>query len=454
MLRLPRALFSPFVSIVLGILIIGQPVYTGMTFAQGPPQKISTPSGKIIIPRSSVEDPADADIRAHTNHLIFVADQPQAAGAGPAGENPSSLACVYNIVNPALNPGCLTNPTSGVFTNPVGGSGVIAIVDAFDYPTAYSDLSTFSTQFGLLPTLTNCTGAALGPNCFQVVYATGVRPSTDCGWNQEAALDIEWAHAMAPGASIVLVEAATNSNADLLVAVDKATSIVQGAGGGQISMSWGGSESRRESSSDSHFDAAGVAYFASSGDVGGKTIWPGVSQNVVSAGGTRVNRDSAGNFSSESAWSKEICGGGPCGGGGGPSRYESRPLYQNVISGIVGSSRGTPDFSFDADPQTGVAVYENSTACTGTNAGWLVFGGTSVSSPALAGIVNLADTAGHHLSTGRLNGYQEQILLYTGYPNYSESTFRDITTGNTGFAAKTGWDFATGIGSDQGLNSK
>jgi subtilase family serine protease len=222
-------------------------------------------------------------------------------------------------------------------------------------------------------------------------------------------------------------------------------------------MSWGSGEFRRESLYDSHFNPTGtapVAYFAAAGDTGGKTIWPGVSPNVISAGGTKVNRDSGdftGNFTSESAWTNETCSGGPCGGGGGPSRYERRPAYQNAVQSVVGSSRGTPDFSFDADPKTGVAVYENSPACTASNSGWMVFGGTSVSSPSLAGIVNLA---GHHQGSGSSQGYAEQILIYTGYPTYSDSTFRDITSGSTGYAAKTFWDFATGIGSNQGLNNK
>ncbi|PYS11376.1 MAG: hypothetical protein DMG17_22745, partial [Acidobacteria bacterium] len=152
--------------------------------------------------------------------------------------------------------------------------------------------------------------------------------------------------------------------------------------------------------------------------------------------------------------SKETCGSGPCGGGGGPSRFEARPSYQNVIQGIVGSSRGTPDFSFDADPYTGVAVY--GPYCSSSGSGWMVFGGTSASSPALAGIVNLA---GHNLGSGSGSSYPEQVLLYTGYPNYSSSTlilppFRDITSGNNGYPAASGWDFATGIGSNQGLTGK
>src|SRR5439155_7880287 len=259
--------------------------------------------------------------------------------------------------------------------------------------------------------------------------------------------DTELDHAMANSASILLVEAASKSLSDLLAAVDYASGI---AGVRQVSMSWGSSEFRWERNYDFHFDRSGIAFFASSGDTGGKTIWPGVSPNVVSAGGTRVNRD-GGNFTGESAWSKETCGSGPCGGGGGPSRFEPRPPYQYNIRGIVGSSRGTPDFSFDADPYTGVAVY--GPTCSGTNRDWMVFGGTSVSSPALAGIVNLA---GHNLGSGSnlTDNYGEQGLLYT-YPTvYSSLYFRDITSGNNGYPAASGWDFATGIGSNQGLTGK
>jgi len=169
---------------------------------------------------------------------------------------------------------------------------------------------------------------------------------------------------------------------DLLFAVDKATEIVQASGqNGQVSMSWGGSEFSSEAGNDFHFSskAGGVVYSAASGDSGGKTIWPGVSPNVVSAGGTTINRDSSGNYVSETAWS---------GSGGGKSTYESIPFYQNPISDVVGTKRGVPDISFDANPNTGVWVYD-STSCQGLS-GWMIFGGTSVSAPALAGINNLA----------------------------------------------------------------
>ena len=370
----------------------------------GPP---SGPShAPVLVPDTSIEHVEDIGVRAHTNHLIRF--DPQFVGTSPSGETPQSLRAVYALPS-------------------TGGNGVIAIVDAFDYPTAENDLNVFSSQFGL-PACTTQNG------CFQKVYASGTKPRKNCGWAQEAALDIEWAHAMAPNAKIILVEAASNSFANLFAAVDVATQLVQSGGGGEVSMSWGGSEFSSEASNDFHLNNANVVYLASSGDTGGATIYPGVSPDVVSAGGTSVNRDSSGNFVSETGWS---------GSGGGPSKYEPRPSYQDAISAIVGAQRGAPDFSFDADPNTGVSVYD-STSCQGQS-GWLVFGGTSVSSPSLAGIINLAG--------GASDSATELTTIYSNLGNGSD--FRDITSGAAGsFSCAVGWDFVTGVGSDQGLNGK
>jgi subtilase family serine protease len=376
----------------------------GGRLAAGPAEGSS--HAAVIIPDTTIEHPENIGLRAHTNHLVVY--RPEFTGTAPAGETPQSIRAVYKLPS-------------------TGGSGAIAIVDAFDYPTAENDLAVFSSQFGL-PACNTANG------CFEKVYASGTRPRKNCGWGQEAALDIEWAHAMAPGAKIILVEAASNSFANLFAAVDVATQLVQPAGGGEVSMSWGGSEFLTEAGSDFHMENANVVYFAASGDSGGATIYPGVSPNVVSAGGTRINRDQNGNFISETGWS---------GSGGGPSKYESRPSYQNAIATIVGSKRGSPDFSFDADPNTGVSVYD-STSCQGLS-GWLVFGGTSVSSPSLAGIVNLAG--------GASDSVWELTTIYSNFGNSSD--FRDITSGTAGsFSCKVGWDFVTGVGSDQGLSGK
>ncbi len=365
------------------------------------------PPGWVVIPDSSVERPGDRGVNAHTNHLILV--RPQFTGTSPSGETPQSIRPVYNL------------PSSG-------GSNIIAIVDAYDYPTAENDLNVFSSVLGLPP----CTTAN---GCFTKIYASGHQPRTNCGWAQEASLDIEWAHAMAPGAKIVLVEAASNRFNDLFAAVDVASNyIASHTVPGEVSMSWGGSEFSSEASNDSHFTTAGIVYFASSGDTGGVTIYPGVSPNVVSAGGTTIHRDSSGNFTGETGWS---------GSGGGPSQYEPRPTYQSAVSAIVGSQRGVPDFSFDADPNSGVSVYD-STSCQGMS-GWLVFGGTSVASPSLAGIVNLAGSFASNSNTE----------LTTIYGGLGSGNFRDIVSGTAGsFSAAVGWDFVTGVGSNLGTAGK
>jgi subtilase family serine protease len=370
----------------------------------------------IQIPDSSVEHPGEQGVAAHTNHLIRIG--PEAVGTAPRGETPSSIASAYSL------------------TGSLAGTGVIVIVDAFDYPTALNDFNVFARQFGL-PQEASTDALNANNQVFQVVYATGHKPRGNCGWAQEAALDIEWAHAMAPNAKIVLVEAASNSFTNLFQAVDVASSIVNAK---EVSMSWGGSEFSSETANDRHFTTPGIVYFAASGDTGGATIYPGVSPNVIAAGGTRINRDASGNFVSETGWS---------GSGGGPSKYESRPAYQDIIQTIVGGKRGVPDYSFDADPSTGVSVYD-STSCSG-NSGWLVFGGTSVSSPSLSGIVN---SAGSNTSTAA-----ELLMLYQSVSNngltINSSYFRDPLSGTAGsFSAKTGWDFVTGIGSTITLSGK
>lgn len=408
------------------------------SIAQGPPQEIITASGNVITPPTSTENPEDHGQRGHTNHLILVPQKgPPSRSSTPVGETPGSLGCIYSTTSATPNcsiTGKISSGNNGLPV-PIGGGGIIAIVDAYDYPTAEDDLNVFSSQFDLPP----CTTAN---GCFRKVYASGTKPTANCGWAQEAALDIQWAHAMAPNAQIVLVEAASNSFADLLFAVDQASAIVMASGrNGQVSMSWGGSEFSTEAANDFHFSTSNVVYFAASGDSGGKTIWPGVSPNVVSAGGTTINRDSSGNYVSETAWS---------GGGGGPSIYESIPFYQNPISDVVGNKRGVPDISFDANPNTGVWVYD-STSCQGLS-GWLIFGGTSVSSPALAGIVNLA---GSFASSSAAELGTIYSVCTNGANTCSSPNFRDITSGTAGsFTAKTGWDFVTGVGSNVGIAGK
>jgi kumamolisin len=299
---------------------------------------------------------------------------------------------------------------------------MIAIVDAFDAPNAAADLAAFSTQFGL-PAAN-----------FQVVFASGSRPAYDPGWEIEESLDMQWAHAMAPDAKIVLVEAATNSFADLLKAEDVASKMVNAAGGGEVSNSWGGSEFSTEATNDKHFVKANVVFFASSGDSPG-TIWPGTSPNVVSAGGTTVRRNpSTFKFITEVPWDSA---------GGGVSAFEKRPSYQSAIAGIVGNFRGVPDLSFDSNPITGVWVLVSA------QGGWYIVGGTSVASPSLAGIIN-------SVGSFRASTIAELTTMYSNLGVAAD--FRDITGGYcgpyAGFSGVAGWDFCTGIGVDKGKVGK
>jgi len=375
-------------------------------------------SGVGIYPPSSIERPEDVGVKMHTNYIFYAPSGSIVLATQPAGETPASLGCVYDIVSTQVA-GC---PINGTTVNPTGGSGVIVIVDAYDYPSAAADLSTFSSTFGL-------------PQAnFTVQYASGRKPSNGCssGWQGEESLDIEWAHAMAPNAQIVLMEASSASNSALYQAVQKANSYIAAHGGkGEVSMSWGGSETRTETSSDSNFKQTGVVYFASSGDSPG-VIYPSSSPFVVSAGGTQVNRNSGGSYTNQTAWSD---------GGGGDSRYEPRPSFQSSVQSIVGSFRGTPDLSFDASGGSPVAVYNSN--CYG---GWLEVYGTSVASPSLAGIIN---SAGQFKTSSNA----EDTLIYSnmGFSSY----FTDVTSGSCGtHSAASGWDFCTGVGVDQGLVGK
>jgi len=241
-------------------------------------------------------------------------------------------------------------------------------------------------------------------------------------------LDIEWAHAMAPNAKIYLVEAGSSNFSDLLRAVSVANSLVSSAGGGEVSMSWGGSEFSGETSYDVYFTQSGVVYFASSGDSPG-VIWPSTSRNVVSVGGTSLSRNpTTGNFQQEMAWQS---------GGGGPSVYEARPSYQSAISAIVGNRRGTPDVAADADPSTGVWVYAYPY--------WYIVGGTSVAAPVWAGIVNAANKF-YPTSQNELN---------VVYANQGTTDIKAGSCGpNQGYFAGSGWDFCTGLGSPLGEGGK
>jgi subtilase family serine protease len=239
------------------------------------------------------------------------------------------------------------------------------------------------------------------------------------GWAVETTLDVEWAHAIAPDATIMLVQAASANNGDLLAAVDYATS----HGAHVVSMSWGSNENPNQTSDDVHFQVPGVTFFAASGDSGSGTIWPSTSPNVVAVGGTHLAVDASGNVLSETGWT---------GSGGGLSSVYAAPSYQ---SGLGFSKRAVPDVSYVADPATGVSVYD-SVRSQGQQ-GWLVVGGTSAGSPQWAAL------------TACVNGQRTSPLGSTLNDLYANpGTFRDITSGSNGaFSCAPGFDLVTGLGS-------
>jgi kumamolisin len=414
-------------------------------------------SGQIVIPHSGVQFPGDVGIRARTLYKIFVpAGRPEGVVGfsedenvsrdattkslqpiqGYYAETPASLACLYQLVTvtAGCNPGALT-------TVATGGSKAIAIVDAYDYPTALADLVAYSKQFGLPPPTSST---------FTVAYPGTSKPPTDpdCAnyggwdcWATEEALDIEMAHTAAPSAHIYLVVANSNGYNDLFAAVTAAVALVKAAGGGEVSMSWGGGEFSAENQSDSTFTGANVVFFASSGDSEG-TIYPSVSPNVIAVGGTTIARNpSTMAFESEAAWEDT---------GGGYSVFESRPSFQSSISATVGAHRGVPDVAAVGNPRTGVWVYNSlDNIYSGQLYAWNIIGGTSVASPLWAGIAN---HAGHFSASTSA----EETLIYAN--GKTTADFRDVTVGTCGYyegyLAASGWDPCSGFGAPLGAAGK
>ena len=347
------------------------------------------------------------------------------AASSPTGLPPSQIQSVYNLSG--------LSPSSGA-----GAGQIIAIVDAFHDPNALSDLNTFNAQYGYAQ-LSTCTSLTQSGPCFLQDDPQG-RPKVNSGWVLEESLDIEWAHAEAPAAKIVLVEARSNSFTNLFNAVVSAN----GLPANEVSMSWGGSESSGETATDADMTHAGTFYTASSGDSGHGTIYPSASPNVVAVGGTTLNGcsgTSCAGFTSETAWS---------GSGGGASSAEAIPGYQSsytgpvfgasTISSLTGGTRGIPDVSFEADPNTGVSVFDTTTFQG--QSGWFTIGGTSVGAPNWAGILAAGTAAGKTVLQG-------DAAIYSG--GFS-TNLRDITSGTNGTCgtdctAGTGYDLVTGLGS-------
>lgn len=376
---------------------------------------MATPSGQASAPNGvtvahSCATPTQKNVMA-CNALRVTAGTPKSAhaesdltaAAAPSGYGPASLQAAYNL------------PSAS------GGSGqTVAIVDAYDDPSAEADLATYRTQYGL-PACTTANG------CFKKVNQTGGTkpPRADSGWAQEISLDVDMVSAACPNCKILLVEASTASMSNLGTAVNTAVNL----GAKYVSNSYGGGESSSDTTYDStYFNHPGVAITVSSGDNGYGTEYPAASKYVTAVGGTSLNTSSTTRGWTDTVWS---------GAGSGCSAYDAKPTWQ-TDSGCA--RRTVADVSSVADPNTGVAVFDT----YGQSTGWMVFGGTSASSPFIA-------------ATYALAGAPSAGSYPASFPYAHTSALYDVTSGSNGSCSpaylctgSTGYDGPTGLGVPNG----
>jgi subtilase family serine protease len=313
------------------------------------------------------------------------------------------------------------------------GAGVtVGIVDAFDDPTAFSDVNTYRAQFGI-PALASCTPSSINASttaCFAKSDQNGGTrfPRKNGGWAQEISLDVDMVSAVCPKCNILLVEATTNSLANLGTAVNRAVIL----GSEAVSNSYGGGEYSAETTDENtFFNHPGVAITASSGDAGFGVEFPAASRFVTAVGGTSLRTASNGRGWSETVWN---------GAGSGCSAFVSKPSWQTD----AGCARRTvADVSAVADPATGVAVFD-STAFQGLS-GWLVFGGTSVAAPVIGSVYALGGASS-------ANG--------ANLPYAHTSALFDVTSGSNGSCGGSylctgavGYDGPTGLGTPNGAGA-
>jgi subtilase family serine protease len=302
-----------------------------------------------------------------------------------------------------------------------GTAVTVAIVDAYDDPNIESDLAVYSSTFGL-PVCTTANG------CFKKVNQTGGTnyPNKNAGWSLEIALDVETVHAICPACHILLVEASTNSFANLIAAEDYAT-----AHASVVSNSWGGSEFSSETTSayDGHFNHLHVPITFSSGDGGYGVEYPAASHYVTAVGGTTLTLNANKTRKTETVWG---------GAGSGCSAYEPKQTWQ-ADTGCV--RRTVADVSADADPNTGAAVYD--TVRYQGRSGWFQVGGTSLASPLIAAVYALANN--------------ESQTVDGSYPYSHTSALFDVTSGSNGSCGgsylctgKVGYDGPSGLGTPNG----
>lgn len=357
-------------------------------------------------------------------------------GATPTGLTPAEMRAAYGV--------------NLITFGGVAGDGAgqtIAIVDAYSEPTIVTDLAAFDAKFHLPDP----------PSFIQINEAgsTTPLPSSDVpgGWGGETALDVEWAHVIAPQANIVLVEATTDAPADLYASVVTAAAY---PGVSVVSMSWGFDELDTDAALDSNFVTPtghiGVTFVASSGDTGSYSSttgldtveYPAASPNVLGVGGTTLTTGAMGAYVSEIGWGSGAASELNGGSGGGISQFASQPAYQNGIVTQSTTQRCVPDVSMDADPNTGVPVYD--VYDNGVATPWQQVGGTSLAAPMWAGLMAIANQGLTLQGLPTLNSNAGDATLPAIYALPS-SDFHDITVGDNGdYSCAPGYDCVTGRG--------
>lgn len=375
----------------------------------------------LVAPASASQRPvcpgpaAPGDSRCAAHVVTNGKGTPQATTA-PKGYGPAQFRGAYGLPSAA----------------PAGQT--IAIVDAYDDPKIASDLNNYSSQFGL----PQCNST--NP-CFEKVNqsgsAAGPFPQANSGWSLEIALDVEVAHAVCPNCKVLLVEANSNSLANLAASVNTAAKL----GATEISNSYGGSEFSGELSETytAPYNHPGVAVTVSSGDNGyGSLGFPAALSSVITVGGTTLTLGPENTYGGESVWS---------GAGSGCSSYVGAPAWQSFLAATCNGKRGTADVAADANPSTGAAVYD--TVRYQGRSGWFQVGGTSLSSPLMAAVYALA--GGLPAETSAAPG------LYTHLGE--AAVLHDVTSGSNGSCSTimckgaVGYDGPTGVGTPKGLGA-
>ncbi|HTZ90935.1 MAG TPA: S53 family peptidase [Streptosporangiaceae bacterium] len=410
---------------------------------------------------------ASAAGRTHTGALVAhpLPDGMKLVEAG--SQAPTDAFCRANFDSPCYSPQEIRHAygVDKLVSRGYDGAGeTIVIVDSFGSPTIAADLASFDAGYGLP-----------APPSFKIVSPLGTVPYNptaipdQVGWAAETTLDVEWSHAMAPDASIVLLTSPVDETEGVqgMPQFDAVENYALDHHLGQvISQSWGATENtlftpagqqvfRQFSETYGRAAAMGVTVLASTGDNGASNVeqdgttfypfptvnFPASSPLVTAVGGTSLYADTNGDYQSETVWNSD---GGAS--GGGISEYFREPAYQRVLPAsdqrLLGGYRGVPDISWNADPNTPVLVYLSFLGAS--NAGYYTIGGTSEGSPDWAGLVaDLDQLAGHPL--GLLNPYVYAL-------GAAGIGFHDITVGNnsengvTGYSATPGWDAASGWG--------